>query len=783
MSTPTPASRLLSALPWLLLALLFVAASAWRVHLSRTAPGYNPHDDTGMYWTENAFHYRYARAIARGETIPLVDPMVQAPTGLDLGRHISLFMEYLAGWGFRAFGGDSFPRFLSLLIGFTCGLGVLAVFGAALALWRRPWPALFAASLYAVAIPSYVRIRENYPREHLGLPLIFISLALLLGALRSSQKRAQIGLALGSGASMALACLAWHLTRSYILVLAVATGATWALQLWRSPQHAETMSRVLPYFVGPVLLVAVGSEMMRARLSFLHPGLCLLLLIPIVHAIPALRTPQKKLLALGGGLLLVVIAKALLPSEGDTHVWALLAAKISNFGFKPADPSALSWEARFLWIEAFNSPDKLTFFYGYGTLPLLAIAGVAISAKKAWRETDGPELLVLALTLLFLMLCLLVQRMTGFVVFFVCILAAPILLQKEWRKWALIAAILCLGFETHKFVRYGEATVFKRLADRWFGELIVTAPRTQADDRSMLDWLRNYTQPDDIVLARMGTSPVVLTWAERPVVLQSKAENADVRKRVHDYLRAMFADEAELADYCERYNVRYLVHEATTVLDPGPDGDRYMGDALKLSRESAAYRLQFAPETLRKFRLVFQNTSYRIFAISANGAKAQAAGVLPPQPLFNLANFGAQSGEFFDDSHSQRLFEKLNAATQLYYRGCSRHENQDLAGAVDDLQKAASLHPGMVGVHARLAMALIDSRQRDAAITAAKIEPQYYPASSLAHFAIGYVAGATGNPAGAHKAWAVAVNLEPQNVERREKLRQLETMLKQGNTP
>ena len=775
MSTSQSArSRLLKAAPWVLLVVVFVSAAGWRVHLSRTAPGYNAHDDTAMYWTENAFHYRYARAIAKGEAIPRVDPLVQAPSGLDVRRHISLFMEYLAGWSFRAFGGDSFPRYLTGLIGLVCALGVLAVFGTAFALWRRPWPALFAASLYAVAIPSYVRIRENYPREHLGLPLIFISLALLLGAMRSSQTRARIGLALGSGVAMALACLAWHLTRSYLLVLAVATGAVWGWQLLRSPQQAEAHSRILPGFVAPVLLVAVGSEMMRVRLSFLHPGLWLLLLIPVVHAIPALRTPQRKLLALGGGLLVIVGIKALLPSEGDTHVWALLMAKIANFGFKPADPSALSWEARFLWIEAFNSPDKLTFFYGYGTLPLLALAGIAISAKKACHETDGPQLLVLALALLFLLLCLLVQRMTGFVVFFVCVLAAPVLLRAEWRRWALPVAILCLGFETHKFVRYGEATWFKQLADRWFGVVTQSIPRPVADDRCMLDWLRNYTQPEDVVLARMGTSPVILTWAERPVVLQSKAENADVRQRIQDYLAAIYGGEELLLAFCERYQVRYLVHEATTVLDTGPDSDRYMGDALQLSRENAAYRLQFAPETLTHFRLVFQSTSYRIFAISA---KAQAVGVLPPQPLFDLANFGPQTGAFFDDSRSGPIFEKVDAAGILLQRGQARYAAQDLPGAVADLQKAAELHPGMVGVHAHLAMALIDSRQRDAAIAAAQVEPRFYPASSLSHYAIGYVAGATGSLESARKAWTAAVKLDPQNVMWREKLKQLEAMV------
>jgi hypothetical protein len=692
-------------------------------------------------------------------------------------------MEYFAGWSFRAFGGESFPRFLTGLIGFICGLGVLAVFGAALALWRRPWPALYAASLYAVAIPSYVRIRENYPREHLGLPLIFISLALLLGALRSSQKRTQIGMALGSGLSMALACLAWHLTRSYLLVLAVATGAVWVLQLMRSPQKIAPLCQVLPFFVGPVLLAALGSEMMRVRLSFLHPGLWLLLLIPIVHAIPALRTPQKKLLGLGGGLLAVIVLKSLLPSEDDSHVWALLMAKLSNFGIKPADPGALSWEARFLWIEAFNSPDKLTFFYGYATLPLLAIAGVAMSAKTAWRETDGPQLLVLALTLLFLLLCLLVQRMTGFVVFFLCVLGAPVLLRPEWRKWAILAALLCLGFETHKFVRYGEPTAFKRLADRWFGEVVLSTPRPGADDRAMLDWLRNYTQPEDNVLARMGTSPVILTWAERPVVLQSKAENADVRKRVHDYLGALFAEEEEeLFDYCERFQVRYLVHEAATVLDASPDGDRYMGNGLQLSRNSAAYRLQFEPAAFTNFRLVFQNTSYRIFAIPANGATAQA-GVLPPQPLFDLANFGSQTGEFFVDGQCRATFEQLQAAQLIHQRGVQRYLAQDLAGAVPDLQRAVELHPGMIGGNAYLAMALIDSRQRDAAIAAVQIEPQYYPACGLSHYAIGYVAGATGNLEGAKKAWTVATNLEPQNVGWREKLAQLDALLKQEGKP
>jgi tetratricopeptide (TPR) repeat protein len=772
----TPA-KIAAALPWLLLALVFAGAAAWRSQLARSAPGYNPEDDTAIYWTENAFHYRYARAIARAEPIPRVDPMVQAPTGLDLKRHISLFMEYVAGCGFRALGGDSFPRFLTGLIGLTCALGVLAIFGVALALWRRPWPALFAASLYAVAIPSFVRLRESYAREHLGLPLIFISLALLLGALRSSQ-RARVGLALGSGVVLALGCLSWHLTRSYLLVLAVAIAVTWALQLLRSPQQAEELARVLLWVAAPVLLVGLGSEMLRARVFFLHPGLWLLILIPIVHAIPRLHTPQRKLIGLGGGLILVLILKSLLPSEDDSHVWALLAAKLANLGIKPADPGALSWEARFLWVEAFNSPDLLTFFYGYGSLPILAIVGLAISAKPAWKTLDAPQLIVFALTLLFLALCLLVQRMTGFVVFFVCLLSAPLVLNCELRKWALPLALICLVFETHKFLYYGEATTFKRLADRWFGKVELRGPQLPDDNRTMLAWLYHYTEPDDIVLARMGTSPVILTWSERPVVLQSKAENADLRARVRGYLEALYGSEGALAEYCARYQVRYLVHEAASALDTSPDSDRYMGDALQLRRDSAAYKLHFAPQSLSHFRLVFQNPSYRIFAIPANGAKVEA-GVLPPQPIFDLAQFGPQSGEFFDDSHTPELWRKLQAAVALYRRGDQRWRDGELGSAIEDLQKAAELQPGMVGVHATLAMALADARQIDRAIAAAQIEPRYYPAHGLSHFAIGYVAGITGNLKGARDAWNAAMQLEPKNRERAEKLRQLEALITQ----
>ncbi|MFT5125568.1 MAG: hypothetical protein ACI97B_004218, partial [Verrucomicrobiales bacterium] len=647
------------------LLMLYAVGAGYRLFLFQQLSNYHPQSDIGFFWTENALQYHYAHEVAEGQFPPRVDPLFEHPEGLETHKQLTMMMEYVHGGLYLMFGGSqAFHSFLIVCICFTSMLVLFPVYGIAREVTGQAWPGVYAAALYTVAMPGFARILGSYGREHFALPLIFGGLWALLRSMTAGRRSHWFALTAGVFFSLALA--SWHFAR-------FAIGLMLVLYLF-----VLFMRRASP---APAPPAETGARLRFSLLALLLP----ILFTALVH--PALR-------------------HRLLHAGGDTHVWSLFAAKLIHLGQKPALPSELSFETRFLWVEAFNAPDLNTWLYGYGMIPLLALVGVVRLLRK--RPVSPSVLLTLALALVFFILFLLVQRMHGFLIVFLCVLAAPLLADLDVRsRIGTVSFFMAFGgliFEGHKFYHYGKPVPYKQWVDRTFPPPAVEEiPDWQFNTITLVDWLQAVTQTTDGILARYSLSPVIAAYAHRPVVLHSKAENPVLRQRIQDYYNALFSSEEAFATFCRANEVSYVVVDAATVLMRGPDSERYLVDQLQLSVDSCAYRLQFQPDALHQFAPVFQNPRYRVYAFLE--AVTPPAYVPSYQRLFDARAFGAQAGETFVEEGRGQVYRDLRRAVGLQQEAQVLMRHKQLARALPLFTQALKLNAGLPGLASDAAQA------------------------------------------------------------------------------
>jgi tetratricopeptide (TPR) repeat protein len=442
-----------------------------------------------------------------------------------------------------------------------------------------------------------------------------------------------------------------------------------------------------------------------------------------------------------------------------SHVWTFMKAKVAHLGVKPEDPSRLPFEARLMWIEDFHSPDPRIFLYTYATIPLLALMGGLVGFRGvSWKEWGDGKTLFLLLLLAFLSLYLLVQRMTGFVAFFLVVLAAGTLLAK--RPAVLLLALLSLSFEAHKSIYYRQPTAFKACVDSLFPPEPPAVPNWHPNNVGVIDWIRHHTRPDEAFLARFGTSPMILAYADRSVVLQSKVENREVREQIRGFLETLYRTEEEFYRYCRENEVRYFLYEAKSALDHSGDSDRYVAEALKLRKDSPAYLFHFRPEKLKHFTLLYQNSFYRIYAVHPEG-KRSPSRPLAYQPTYDLRLFGTQEGEFFDDSATPQVMARLAGAVDLFSRAQAFLCAGRVGEALRDMEAAAALNPGVMGLQTTLGLTLSRIGQTEEALPHLRQEVRSFPDFVLGYYNLGYVLANAGRYEEAMQQWQEGLRLDP----------------------
>ncbi|OQA24068.1 MAG: Q-cell neuroblast polarization [Verrucomicrobia bacterium ADurb.Bin345] len=602
-SEPATPNRLAWIGGFVLVCLVFAFMSRAKILTLRNAPNYDPTDDAGLFWTENAFHYRYARMAATGAGIPEVDTRMQHPEGMHVLRDEMPMMERFAGLAYRRFAAQGAP-FHVFLLTLVCIYSSLIIFPAYLLAahaWGRPGAGLVAALFYALTY-SFIGpvVLGSYVRQDFALPFLFLGTHFFIAGAETGGWRKW-----AAGAFTAFSFASWHLSQFYYLVLLAGVVALYVIRPARRERLAQSVAAMTLVLVGVSLFV---QPLRSGGLPFSTAMLAGYALLGAHYALKE-RAPaawQRALIFLAAFVALSALAAWLFGGHAErySHVYRLVLDKLRFLGAKPADPSLLSFESRVMWTSSFLSPSLEVMARWMNGAWLAAAAALALVLREGWRErTVRPAgALILWMAAVFVVLFALIHRMDIFASFFVCVLAGRAF-PRNWRSAtglaALAAIALLLGLS------------YRGLTQAY----MVSGSPLPERLKPLLQEIRRHTRPDDVILASFPLSPVICAYTDRPVVLHSKFENRRVREKVREFYAALFGSEEDFFRFCRTYGVRYFVYDPTILLNLSTESMRYIADRLDLEDDAAAVRLHLLPESLARFGLVYQSDQFRVFEV------------------------------------------------------------------------------------------------------------------------------------------------------------------------
>ncbi len=603
--------------------LLFYYISQAKFSTVRQMSVFSPTNDAGLFWTENAFHYHYAKLAASGAGIPEIDTRMQYPEGMHVLRDETPMMERFAGFCYRHLGGSKLPFHVFLLL-LACVYSSAIIFPAfflSAYLWRSPLAGVFA-SLFYLFTYSFIGgvVLGAYVRQDFALPFLFLATFFLLAGIDTNRR----GLQAAAAALFVFSFASWHMAQFYFAVLMAGVVVLYFLQA----ESRSNIAGALAVLVG--VLVPASLCFLSLRSSYFPLSIAMLAgySLLIQHAAfgraggPAWRRATVFL-----ALLAAFTAVAAMVSGGHyarySHAYELIMDKIRFFGVKPEDPSLLGFESRVMWTSSFRSPTLMGFAGWLGTAWLAGAAGAVLAARRALRERRVQPGVFLALWMAaaFVVLFALIWRMDIFAAFFVVVLAGAAVPREVRTDKGLALLLLLLGM-----------VWFDSWKARSF--TLVSGSPPPAQYQPVLEFIRENTEANDVILALFPFSPVICAYTERPVVVHSKFENRRVREKVEEFYTALCGDEAEFYAFCRKYGVGYFVYEPSMVYDTTTESVRYMADRLSIDESSAVVQMAFAPVNLRHFQLVFQAPLYRVYRVLPEGQNP-GPGIFPVLPAFD----------------------------------------------------------------------------------------------------------------------------------------------------
>ncbi len=608
-----------------LVSFLFVAFLSYHMSVAKFTtlkhlPVFDPKDDTGIFYTENAFHYRYAKMAAAGVGIPAVDWKMQYPEGMHVLRDETPMMERFAGFCWRRLPHPAVPFhvYLMWLACFYSSATLFPIFLLGGWLWRNPLAGVVASLFYALTYPFIGGVvLASYVRQDFVLPFLFLGTFLFVAAADTGRR----SLAAGAGLLLAFSFASWHMAQFYYSVL----FAGLIVAYFAAKDARGSIAAAAATAMAAMIPVSLLFQSLRASLFVLSPPLLAGYALLAQHVLwRSLQTPFWKRLAGWVAFLALFAALALLVAHDHyarySHVYTLIFDKIRFFNVKPDNPALLGFESRVMWTSSFVSPSFREMFAWLGMAWIAAAAGVWIAlGQLRARPLRAAGLVALWMLAVFVVLFAMIWRMDVFAAFFVCLFAGGACPREARSRQGMTAIAVLLAL-----VSVGYWQVSRRA--------MATDAAPPGQTRPVIDFLRNKTGENDVVLALFQFSPVICAYADRPVIVHSKFENRRVREKVEEFYTSLFKSEKDFYGFCRTYGARYFVYEPSMLLDRSGGSLRYMADRLTLAPDAVVLQFQFAPQSLAHFQLVFQDDFYRIYRVLDENEKPAPAGFANSYP-------------------------------------------------------------------------------------------------------------------------------------------------------
>lgn len=702
----------------ILVGALAIAATGYKIVQFERSSRFDPHDETCLFWTESAFHYRYAKMIAEGRPVPALDRDVQFPEGAAPLREFTLGMEYAAGLSYRAARVVApWLPFHRWLVWFVCAfssLSIVAAFVAGRALWGSETAAAVAAFAYGLSPLSFNRLIGNYGREDFALPILFLFFALFLAALRAGPRRRRAALA--ASLLLATGLSVWHVSRFFatFFFLLLAPVAIFLVA------DRDALRRTLRALVVVLLAAGLLLPALQEKAFLLSPGfllaLALLVTIEAAHRL-ALTSRRAAILFVIAAALLLAAGRFLPSAEREySHVTDLAAEKIRHLGRKPANPARLSYEARTMWVEAFESPSPAALLLTLSTLLAWGTAALAASARAlVARRLDAPRALATLFAFFFLALFLLLERFSPFFIFFLAIVVPAVLPSRPALRTSVLALLtICAVYEASYDLRFDRPNWWRNAVLSAFPPKNAELVPNFGNNVRLVRWIRRHLPERAVLLTWYPTGPMVIAYTERPINLHSKFESAALRAKERRVMEALYGDEAGFYRVCRQLQSDYFVYQANLLLDNSPSSSRYMVDRLRLPTTSAAFLFHYRPERLRHFTLVYQDSFYRVYKIHAEGEVVIPPNPVPYEEIFDPAALG-DVGPFFDDAARERSLGLLYARLLRTQEGVDLLKRGSRAEAERAFRGVLETSPDSPDPLAQLALLLSDDSRIDEA--------------------------------------------------------------------
>ncbi|MGD8717630.1 MAG: tetratricopeptide repeat protein [Candidatus Zixiibacteriota bacterium] len=677
-------------------AALVLAAAAGGVYRYAAMDAISPREFS--YMIESCIRFRYAEMRMMGGEPPALDLEAQWPEGFAVDRMILSLPDRTAALFYKVHGGDTFLA-TRTLINILSAVGVGAFALLALAALRRPAYAAGATLVYAVTFGAFSRSWSNYLREDFAMPGLLAATAGTLYLLTSDGRKGRWFAAAGVALATCWAGSCWHMSQFYVALLGLAVVA-YAVADRRGIGAGRAALAGVSLWLGLALAAALNKPLW-VKGAFWNVSAALAFAPALAWAAARiLRRPERgRWFALGAAALLVGLSLAFGRSAGYGHVYELVWAKIIHLGKYPG-PEALSADARMFWVGPYESPGGFRAFIEYGPLALAAGAGFVLWVRDAARRRPATGVFVAAAAAATAVLYLLMSRLTIFLAPWVAVLAFYAVVAFGRARWRAVAAVVLAGlafFHSYVAVSHG--------APRWLQAPLKTVTGFKADapwyygsERvDLLLWLsvtKGPPEPQGPVLADFALSPAFLYLAGRSIVLNPMFEVPEVRRKALAYAEAAVSDEDTFYRQCGDWGVNHVVHFAPQVLSTGA-GSFYNTAARMPEPASAAYEMQFHPEKLRRFRLVFETYNARVFEV---GKPYDGYAATAYHPLYDPNRFpDVPTAEDLD-----AFYRDQRRAEEYYTLACAAQDAGDFVAAAAALGSVLRLHPDYEDANLRL---------------------------------------------------------------------------------
>ena len=544
-------------------------------------------------------------------------------------RNISVGIEPVMGYVYRCWfktklDFHSFARYFTPF--FFC-LGVVGIYLVTSHILKDKFSGLTASLFYAVCLPAVIRSTgQEISKENFALPLIIFHIWFFLKACDRQQRSKFLINSLAAGLVLITALIWWEGTQIYFYIL-----VTFVVFKYLINKADLSLIRVFVIQIVFCSLAGVLVPYLRAHYFIIsYPMLISLGLITAIlgqHLVWVFSGKQliegsKKQRYLIGRLIskykrtffllvavIFVLAGLLIGKYTKiySHVQTLLYYKILFLNKKPLLPGLIPYEARILWLPDLLKPGwSRIWFYFSTTLFLSLISSMVVVYRFIKKKASpGEGLIILGLVITGL-LYLFFNRVYVYLIIFVCIFIGYTgwlvkrKLPKLYVVWLLFIGF-CLCFETAKVVAnvdsLGRGVEYKVL-------------------NQTIDWVKNNTAPDEVLLSHFNVSPPFLTYADRAIVLQPKFESPGMRAKVKEYAFALFSErKEEFYDFCIKNKVDYFIYPMGTFSERSHLGWRYITATPADARGTSAYKFEKFNSGLDNFVLVYRNWKYKIYKV------------------------------------------------------------------------------------------------------------------------------------------------------------------------